>query len=939
MSSAVTSRRFLTAVLACAALTCAAARAAADESFTLNIPTRPGDLPAARVKVTLELSAAVGVWSVDVDGVNTAAPGFLDLPNGDRVRVTLGPGNTSVVLDYTVKGKFCPNDLCHFVGDPGVPGCPAGGNADVARSAPVKFTGPNITGYRVNTYVAPAPDFFCGVASKRVGTPNASLTSASHGGLPALVADDKGRHPLDLVLVLDQSGSMNSRPPGGNPGDPSKWSILVSSLTTLINQWKALDEPDGVEEWSRDRIGMVFFSSTANPAAIAGAEEAGFFKPRGTDLPGPQHDWNDVISAIPAAPGGSTALGKGVVVGMDKWEEAAAAQKNDSVFIVMTDGMQNVAPLITTAPNSVLSVTPDMAGKDPIIYKHAIPMQGIAFGVPATTEQTLLDNLSQQTAGFAYMALDAAGLGAGMADSLLNSLKGDTASLAIRRQNTAAGPGPWGPFPVTVDQSVRRVMFTVQWAPPLVGVLDLQVFPPGTTPTPTGTGATPTRRIDSAQSTILTFNVTPALLGTWQVRVVRKPQVPFAAAVVNQPSQGSNVPYTLSAHFLEQRLDFTMSFLGVGQGTGDQIGIRAQIGYDDQPLTGLPPNAVRVEIARPGESLGTLLNTMDTASAPDPTPADTTPPHAQKTDQLTKEQLASINPQPVSTISLAHRGNGLYEGSFAGTSEVGLYRFQVVLDWNDPRTGQLHREERLEREVKLTPSPSSTTVTTTASGSGQFTVAVTPQDRFGNFLGPGFGHLVKATLNGPGTITGPLDPQVKGIYQFTVTGVPPGTTPDVDVSVGGVAVGGTFSGGRFRLFFDIGANFPQGTFNTSADGGVSVNGGFEYFLMPATSVEGIIGYHGFSGSESNGHIWQYSGNLKQYLGPGPLRAFVNAGAGAYHLEPGATTHGGFNVGGGVIFQVNPRVAIEGVYNFHSVSTPTNATQFSTLQAGIRVRIP
>src|SRR6185436_12863866 len=93
--------------------------------------------------------------------------------------------------------------------------------------------------------------------------------------------------------------------------------------------------------------------------------------------------------------------------------------------------------------------------------------------------------------------------------------------------------------------------------------------------------------------------------------------------------QPTSVPYTLSVHFLEERLTFGLSFVGVKQATGDEIGVRAEMGYDKQPLAGLPPNAIRVRIARPGETLGNILHDQDVKLGP-PGPGDATPPDVQK---------------------------------------------------------------------------------------------------------------------------------------------------------------------------------------------------------------------------------------------------------------------------------------------------------------------
>jgi opacity protein-like surface antigen len=61
--------------------------------------------------------------------------------------------------------------------------------------------------------------------------------------------------------------------------------------------------------------------------------------------------------------------------------------------------------------------------------------------------------------------------------------------------------------------------------------------------------------------------------------------------------------------------------------------------------------------------------------------------------------------------------------------------------------------------------------------------------------------------------------------------------------------------------------------------------------------------------------------------------------GVYRFDPGSTTKAGFNVGGGVIYDVTPKVSVEGVYNFHTVNTSGSAARFSTLQGGVRIRVP
>ena len=554
---------------------------------------------------------------------------------------------------------------------------------------------------------------------------------------------------------------------------PSKADILKSAMTTFVNQWLELDQPtmDG-GEWSHDRIGVVFFDSVIAPQTLPGADPpANFFVQRG--VPGPP-PWNAVISSINSlTPGGSTSIGGGINEGMKQWKLDPA---HDLSVMLVTDGMQNTAPLIEPAPSGFLGLLP-VSGFPQELRKRAVPIQTIGFGQPAAVDETLLKNISLETAGVSYEPISAVTMFDALGMTLVALLKGNTASMAFVHHDTMTGGGPSAPQPVIVDTSAQRMVVTVQWAPPLREALDLAVFRPD------GSAAAPDSSRKTAQSSIRTFNVRPSEAGTWSVRVTR-----------GANKDVKSVPYTLNALFLERRLDYRISIDPARARTGDTLKLRAVVAWDGKPLSGLPAGALRVRIQRPPESLGTILHGAafkDRSNATTTTPAgDKLTPYDRKLAAVTREDglLKRITPVDFATIELKDRGRGVYEGTFDQTSIAGTYAFETMLDWDERRTGHVRRVERLEQLVRVKTDPATTDVKVTRVDTRTATIAVTPRDKAGNFLGPGYASLVQAKLRGEGRLTGPIDRDQSGSYVFTAAGLPNNQAPDVTITVDGAEV-------------------------------------------------------------------------------------------------------------------------------------------------------
>lgn len=732
-----------------------AVTAFASESWILDVPLRGiANQETGEVRMLMDLSAAPAGAQLVVNGTTTINLGSSAMVNGDSVAFSAGTGN-QVVIDYKPLSNFGA-DFC-------------AGGAAVEKQIPMRFVGAqDIVSWRMSSYAVAAPNAECSQVSKHVGDAPAFIQAVDDGVAPALSAIFKGRTPYDVVLVLDKSGSMADLPPGSNAG-PVKADILKSAVQGFVSQWEQIDAPvPGGKDDSLDRFGVVFFDSAAASQTLPGADPpANFFLQRGGG-----NAWDAVINkANTLAPGSSTSIGAGVNEGMSQWK---ADPKNDLSVVVVTDGMQNTAPLISPTGSGFLGLTP-VAGLPQELRKRFIPIQTIGFGTPAQVDEDLLRNMSLETAGVSYIAVNSTTMFDVFGMTLVSLLKGNTASIGTRTSDTITGKGPTAAQGVLVDRSVERVVFSLQWAPPLRNALDLEVFKPGTT-----TVATPTSSKKQPQIALQSFD-NPAR-GTWNVRVKRGPDTKL-----------DPVPYTLNIFFKERSLDYVFTFDNLHAVTGDTLGIRALVSWDGKPLTGLPDGAIRVRIQRPQESVGTILHNTrrEVSSGPTTTPAgDIQSPLDQKLASFKGQSLLErITPKDVVTIALKEVGNGVYAGSFDQTAIAGTYGFEAILDWDMERTGHVHREERLEENVAVKADPAKTTVDIAQVQPSIWTVTVTPRDRFGNYLGPGYASVIKARLRSElGSITEvPVDRNQTGSYVFTVRGV--ATAPAVVVTVDGVVIG------------------------------------------------------------------------------------------------------------------------------------------------------
>ena len=142
---------------------------------------------------------------------------------------------------------------------------------------------------------------------------------------------------------------------------------------------------------------------------------------------------------------------------------------------------------------------------------------------------------------------------------------------------------------------------------------------------------------------------------------------------------------------------------------------------------------------------------------------------------------------------------------------------------------------------------------------------------------------------------------------------------------------------RWALSLHLGVNRPLGEAGHHYDGSTGGGIDLEYRTSPSFALELFLGRDTLAGKAGivDLEATHLSLSGKAYLLSGTFRPFLEAGVGAYELDPGpgrAGAHAGF---GGQL-AVGPRVALEATFKSHVVATGGDRLQFATAQAGVRV---
>ena len=566
------------------------------------------------------------------------------------------------------------------------------------------------------------------------------------------------RTPVDMVLVLDTSGSMLSTAAGGTR---AKIEVLRDAVELLVSTWS----PYSV---AGDRIAVVFFDSAVSTFPAGGLQPF-------------QGNEQNVIDAVRAeAAGGWTALGGGLQTALD----LLSASPNRRFVILFTNGMQNFSPMVTSvgagvheiraaATGSVVdgvTVVGDSGVADSTgtgLGDFGVTIHSIGTGVSGAQWQDLIEDIATQSGGDHHFTSEPdADLQQFFIEDLVSSLRGTTVELVgYRRGAASSAEGEVQVESFTLNASASRATFLLSWQ----GVRRPEALRFGVrrdgVDVPAGLGRSTTGDF----YTLLSFDFPLDVRGTavdsggeWEMRITGKDvqdRVPYQAAVLVDD-------HSLKYDFHLVRADY---------GVGEPIPLRARISDGGLPVTALEQAEVVVSI--PPAGLGTFLSEHSVSDRDMEQDLGVDPDHfstrvARKQFILLRDDELRRQREPSSTtVELFDdgdpehgdqiAGDGVYSNLFTGTTVPGHYHFDFRLAGEAPLSGAFARRQSMSTTVRIKAVDAEDTLIRFERDPDR--VLVTPIDAFGNWLGPGYDHLIRVRLE-KGEAVGELVDNLDGTY-------------------------------------------------------------------------------------------------------------------------------------------------------------------------------
>lgn len=697
----------------------------------------------------------------------TIAPGSPVLENDSVTLTPVSPFGPP--LTPTVVGAPAPavNYLWEYTGDVAITSVPTFPNCTAAIG--MNFTAPGVYGSKTISITERV--WFEG------GCPTIELLNATSAAQNLTI----NPRPQYLMLVLDRSGSMAG----------TKWENAKLAGRILGHLFGALRS--GVN--GADRVGILVFEDAA----------CSWHMPPVSPLIAPVLALSDAntasngICGLAFGPAGAcTPIGDALIKAMDMLGTLPSTGSPRYNVILLTDGFENAGSVRVGSAASIPAFVSDFA-----VARTGTPQRAqvnanlrlFAVGLGATVDGPVLDALplppGAGAQGTYRQITDVADL-AGAIGEMVSYSQG-AGVLATAAAPVAADPAPLAQQRYfSTEGRVNRLALAVKWANPADTL-------------------TISRRAKNTADAFV--DVAPSLRqcdahGFASVDVASlfpggEPAVTELEWRVVHTSGGAAqaIPATGIMVWVDLFVRAEITFDRDRYTTGDPMVITAVIRAGNHPVPGA---TIKVELARPGESLGTFLSqplrkqTQPGRGAADPN----APKPAHLVALLNQRDLADLpldTPASIFTDGSnqlfddgAHRDGSANDGNYANTYDAtakeGAYTWRFTITGNAPGAGAFNRVITVSKwvDIQIDPIASIVAIDFNApapAGLRAAAISVNPRSRTGELLGPFREHDVRFIASA-GTFQGPLVSHLDGTYSRTLIYSGP-VTPVVTIEVQG----------------------------------------------------------------------------------------------------------------------------------------------------------